>query len=215
MEVPAFEQKRVILIVHSLYEFLDSREAQLLNHTFSFVGPPSLTSTPKRQGKQRATVQIHSSAKEFVGLRGEKKEIQESEEKHLLFSDVKDSHLIVTPIGCSSINIQGSVSSVFKLKCDGPVFIHDMQNCVVQLDCHQARLHNMHNCIVIVDKASNNRVVIEDCDNLNIIGLVAVDDFSWPTKISDNPHFKLTHGSERLFDDVKLGKIPEELKKAY
>ncbi|RCK55769.1 hypothetical protein Cantr_05725 [Candida viswanathii] len=62
--------------------------------------------------------------------------------------------------------------------------------CILILECHQARLHNVHNSIVLVQSVENDRIIIENCSQLRVNNGIEVDDFDFPTKETENPHFQ-------------------------
>lgn len=120
--------------------------------------------------------------------------------EHILFSNLESSIVVsdqkVEPY---SVHIKQGLDSVIALKSKGPIFIHDLKHCVLILKCHQLRLHNIHDSLILVE-VGNDRIVIEDCDNLKIgnyptksfesgIGKLEVDDFNCPIKLEKNKHF--------------------------
>ncbi|OBA22076.1 hypothetical protein METBIDRAFT_21709, partial [Metschnikowia bicuspidata var. bicuspidata NRRL YB-4993] len=98
-----------------------------------------------------------------------------------------------------SIHAQGLKSCLVAIRCDGPIILHDVENLVLILECHQLRIHNMRNCQVYA-LVANDRVIIEDSRDLIFLGFsedalgppcFVVDDFDWPTSETVNPHFKM------------------------
>ncbi|ODV69458.1 hypothetical protein HYPBUDRAFT_84816, partial [Hyphopichia burtonii NRRL Y-1933] len=101
-----------------------------------------------------------------------------------------------------SAHIKGGEDSVIAINSEGPIFIHDLNHCVLLLKCHQLRLHNIHNCLILVE-VGNDRVVIENSNGLRIGSYptskkkgfqlardkIEVDDFNWPTKLEKNNNY--------------------------
>lgn len=124
---------------------------------------------------------------------------------HVVVRNVCNS-VFATETWPSSMHLEGLRNSVFVIHCTGPVFIHDVENCVLVLKCHQLRLHNATGSAVFVE-VSNDRVIIEKCRGLTLGAYsydnktlgpslsLQVDDFDWPTKMKASPNYGYWKGS--------------------
>ncbi|ODV80746.1 uncharacterized protein CANTADRAFT_25162 [Suhomyces tanzawaensis NRRL Y-17324] len=155
---------------------------------------------------------MQESARTYEGLSGVKQTVEGSG-SHVLIRNANNSIVVTSEQVPSSMHIKGGQSTVFKVEAKGPVFVHDLEDCDLVINCHQLRLHNLNNCRIWIDNVGNNTIIIENCRGLTIGrldgGSVEVDDFDWPTKSFTNPHFK--HATERIdygwISGIQDGKI--------
>ncbi|EGW29930.1 uncharacterized protein SPAPADRAFT_158132 [Spathaspora passalidarum NRRL Y-27907] len=185
-----FEQKRIKELIEGLYRIIDNKQVQLSMTRFEFVGEPIPPANPRRTAVTlvESNDEQKSSGSAIVKLNSDKYEI--SDDRYVLIASSVRS--IISTASASpppSIHMKNAQGSICSLASKGPIFIHNVNNSILVLSCHQARLHNIHNSIIIVN-VQNNRIIIEDCDGL-VVNDIEVDDFNHPTKETANPHYKI------------------------
>lgn len=104
--------------------------------------------------------------------------------QQILISNISSSVLNITS---KSINFKGGDNNLIVFRSTGSIFIHDLVNSVLVVECHQLRLHNVTDSVVI-NRAKS--VVIENCHGLQFNGSNNINDFNYP-KQGDNPNYKI------------------------
>lgn len=186
-----FEKRRCLDLLSSLQKYLEVKFNLLNVERFEFHGEPIPNQKLKLQASTNTSDDL-AIMKPYISDINYSKKVIDSSESHALVTRFLNC-VILTKESISSINIRKGSDSVIYLNCDGPIFAHDLENCVLILDCHQLRLHNTQNC-TILPIVSNNRVVIEKCHSLKFVNLndgtsPLVDDFSCPSKEIVNKNY--------------------------
>lgn len=100
----------------------------------------------------------------------------------------KDS-IVASGRALGQIHIQNGVSSLIDCISNGPIFIENVCNLVIVIECHQLRLRGLEKC-KIYGRIGNNTIVIEECTDLEFGTIeseaspkqeLIVDDFSDPS----------------------------------
>lgn len=203
-----------------LRKLYSAKEKILNKTTFEFIGvpiPPSSTEKTSLISRQKIEVkpQLH-------GLRRQK-HIISTELPHMLISDVQEC-ILTNPKqdAIRSIHLQDIDTTILQLVSSGPVIVKNAHNSVLIIECHQLRLHDVVNCTIVVN-VSNDRIVIERCNDLKIIpqkvNNLTIDDFSWPTLGEVNPHYTISDVQDYAWiEDIQEGALSSaqltQLKKA-
>lgn len=210
--IAGYDRKRMLQAIHTMMREVEARNNVINKRQFAFKGdpipPPAQTSDqdvsgpgPTSQAWAPDTAGANSS---FDSLNGCLLVINEAQ-KHVVLSNITNSVVFtVPPVPPASVHVRSAHDVILRVDCAGPIFVHDVVDAVLILQCHQLRLHNVRNSVVVVD-VSNNRAVIENCNGLTVGtqagGEVAVDDFNWPTTAT-NPHYHtLSPGQARQAAD--------------
>ncbi|KAK6454279.1 uncharacterized protein RJT20DRAFT_57588 [Scheffersomyces xylosifermentans] len=227
-DIPNYDRKRVIESVEALFKYMELKNIQLNgSNRFKFQGfpIPSTFMAEKETSKpivsnatssiQGDGTQLHTPGKgvaSYNDLKNVKISLDNESTGHVLLTNVKSSAVICGQ--ASSIHIKSGSTSVLDLVVNGPVFIHDLDRVILNVRCHQLRLHNVQNSVIQVAGLANNRVIIEDCNDLRIGALenhteIEVDDFNWPTKAVKNPHYHLLNAPVSIswVNDLEYGEI--------
>ncbi|KAI5959784.1 uncharacterized protein KGF55_005016 [Candida pseudojiufengensis] len=114
----------------------------------------------------------------------------------------------IIKVNGKSINLNNAYNSFGFIFSSGPLFLQNMEKCILIAGCHQARLHNITDSIIIFEnneKDTQKTVIIENCRNVKF-NSVYVDDFDHPTKFTESPNYQI------LQDDV-VSEIENEIEK--
>lgn len=220
--LPSFEQKRWGQAVNDLRQLYTAKEAQLVSRRFKFEGKPipkqkkgdtealhqpSTKTEEKEQSYQLTRSTELEDGTNFTHIRDKRLDI--SDRQHVRLENIYNSTVTLSSV--SSVSVQGAEYSLLRIDSTGPVFIHDARKSVICIRSHQARLHNLHECVIVAERIGRNRIVIENCDDLRLVGEVAVDDFNWPTSAL-NPHYLKYTPEEGFWARIKEGKLPRGMK---
>lgn len=181
---------------------VDAADRRLNKNYFLFSGepiPPPSTTTNEHldlqeqhvQQEQSHTIRYRELEREILSLKlnGEPIVLQQL------------TGTQVEVIQASSVHLEKVVACVVFIVCDGPVFVHEMKNCILVAQCHQLRVHDLENCSIFA-LVHSGRVIIEQCNNLRMgsydqsthcLGPAdyGVDDFNWPTKQTPSPNYSI------------------------
>lgn len=181
---PLYKQKVDMDKIKVLNKLLQSKSNQLSKKMFSFEGKP----VPANIKPELCTAPTVLPARDTIhDINNEVYQINSS--GHIVVESIQHAYVNTGHIP-SSLHLKNAIDSVFKLVVEGPIFIHDIQGCLLILEGHQIRLHNVRNSLVLIRSVQNNRIIIEKCNQLRINEGIEVDDFDFPTRESINPHFK-------------------------
>ena len=182
---PSYIQKLTTDKLKILNNLLQSKQNQLSKRRFEFKGEPV---APVLKSLVANDQNVDDTSKSIQKINKQILEI--SLNKHIVVDCFSNSY-VQTTNEIPSIHLKGGDRSICKLTVQGPVFIHDVRNSILVLSCHQARLHNIHNSLVIIQSVQNNRIIIENCNQIKVSSGIEVDDFNFPTKEIKNPHFEV------------------------
>lgn len=185
-DLPLYKQKVDRDRINVLNNLLQSKSNQLSKRMFSFEGNP----VPINGNAKIDTAYLQpvlSTKNTIEDIKNVVYTINTS--GHTLIDTINHSYFSTENIP-SSLHLKNGNNSIFNLVVHGPIFIHDIDKCILVLEGHQVRLHNVRNTLVLVKSVENNRIVIENCDQLIINQGIEVDDFDFPTKELKNPHFQ-------------------------
>ena len=200
-----YDQKTIIDKVEKLKKVLLQKQDELTSERFEFKGDPVPPSDSNTTTDRSRTGQISDNVEnnQHCDLVGTTTTIGGN---HVLVKNIAECIVLGQ---AKSVNLAHAQYSVINIGSDGPIFVHDVAHCVLQLTCHQLRLRNVVNCIVI-QKVASGRVVIEDCSNISLgtqtNDQIVVDDFNWPT-VAKNPHYRelSLEQTKSIVSRVKLG----------
>lgn len=182
---PAYIQKLATDKLKILNNLLQSKQNQLSKKRFEFKGEP----VPPISNSLVVNDQtVPDTSKSIQKVDNQIFEISLNE--HMVVDCFSNSYLQTTN-EIPSIHLKSGNRSICKLTVQGPVFIHDVENSILILSCHQARLHNIHNSLVVMESVQNNRIIIENCNQIKVNSGFEIDDFNFPTKEIKNPHFEV------------------------
>lgn len=191
-----YDKKRLYATLHELWSALDAADRKLNPLFFQFHGDPippeNLTRSTIREESKEKLPTAEPALYENILRQNLTVEVKQS----TVFRHICGSKLQIT---VPSLHIDDSHYCAWYIHSEGPIFIHNMTNCVLITASHQLRLHNMVNCAVFADVGSG-RAVIEHCDNVTFGGYsrdtktltssrFGVDDFNWPTRATESPHY--------------------------
>jgi hypothetical protein len=182
-----YDQKILITKVENLKKLLLLKQEELTTERFEFNGDPirpndsNVAITRPSIGPIQANVESnqHCDLERTTTTIGG---------NHVLVNNITECIVVGR---AKSVNLAHAQFSIIQIGSEGPIFVHDVDYCVLQLTCHQLRLRNVVNCIVI-QKVASGRVIIEDCSNISLgtqtNDQIVVDDFNWPSTAT-NPHY--------------------------
>lgn len=203
IDTTSYEKRRIKDHIVNLHKVVDLKLNSVDVKKFTFRNEPVPNPSPHivhkhhQQPKFEVAQPNNTLANPLVScIKGVKYTIS-SPSSHVLMTDISRS-IVITGSTPSSINIHNGSHSIMHLNCLGPIFLHDLQNTLLILQCHQLRLHNIVNSTILVDVA-NDKIIIENCYNLSIgnhphLNLttcrpIQVDDFNCPTASQQNAHY--------------------------
>lgn len=101
---------------------------------------------------------------------------------------IKDVEGCILDIKSKSINFNIGKGCVMRLASEGSLFIHNLEDSVLKVECQQLRLHGVRRCTLICNIKS---CIIEECYALKFKpeSNFKIDDFSFPTKLEANPNY--------------------------
>ena len=158
---------------------------------------PHIVHKPHQQPNSQLTQPNNPLATPLIsGIKGVKYTAC-SKSSHVLITDISQS-IVITGSTPSSINIHNGSHSILQLNCTGPIFLHELREPVLILQCHHLPLHNIVKSTILVDVA-NDTIIIENCSNLSIgnhphldvatCRPIQVDDFNQPTASPQNANY--------------------------
>lgn len=195
----AYEKKRLNEILRQLWMAIDQADRRLNLRYFQFHGhpiPPEKITTSTSIIEEIRSVSKEKDTNTYQDIKNDSLNL-ELPGQSVILRELENSQVVIT--GVSSVHIETAVKSVVYILCDGPVFVHGMENCIVIAQSHQLRLHNMKFCSVFA-MVHSGRVIIEHCNELQFGGFDSdsqtlrgatfdIDDFNWPTKMTPSPHY--------------------------
>lgn len=199
IESTSYEKRRIKDAIVSLHRLIDLKLNSVDAKMFCFRNEPVPNSSPPINHQQPI---FHSKpqnalAAPLVSDVANIKLTVSTSVRHLLMTNISRSILISRSIP-SSVNIQNASNTIVHIHSTGPIFLHDLQNVVLILRCHQLRMHNVANSTILVDVA-NDKLIIENCHGLKIghyPGLdsescrrIQVDDFNKPTATNQSTNY--------------------------
>ncbi|CAH2354018.1 hypothetical protein CLIB1423_14S00188 [[Candida] railenensis] len=183
-----YEIKRINEKLSQLFTVISRIETGLGSRVFRFVGEPiprnalSLNKSSEQE-LQPIDFSSNNTKPELGDLNGVKYTIRQESS---FISNVANC-IVTSSKGLSQIHFKFGHSNVLWLVANGPVFIEELKNSIIIVDCHQLRMRKVENC-QIHGTVANNRFVIEECRELVVVtgeedsGLFSVDDFSDPKR---------------------------------
>lgn len=192
----SYDKRRINARLHQLWSAVDAADRRLNLLYFQFQGDPI---PPMESVAAKLTKEI------IVNVAKPEISLHEKIEDQTLELELRQSGVLrqfqrsVVLVTAPSVHIEDAVECVIYVRSEGPIFVHNMSNCILIAVSHQLRLHNIHSCSVFGDVRSG-RVIIEDSDRIEFGGFkeaamtleecqFAVDDFNWPTKATASPHY--------------------------
>lgn len=222
----SYERRIIKESIRDLHKLVDLKLNFVDVKRFTFRNDPIPNPSPHiiRKHHQQPNSNIAQPNKTLVspllsGIQGVKYTVNTTN-SHVLITDISQS-IVITGSTASSINIHNGCHSILQLNCNGPIFLHDLQDTILVLQCHQLRLHNIVNSTILVDVA-NDKIIIENCSNLSIgnhphleptmCRPIQVDDFDQPTARQNSHYSKVnTHADLTWIQGVNEGALQPQV----
>lgn len=227
IDTTSYEKRRIKDHIANLHKVVDLKLNSVDVKKFTFRNEPVPNPSPHivhkhhQQPNSQLTQPNNTLAIPLIsGIKGVKYTAC-SKSSHVLITDISQS-IVITGSTPSSINIHNGSHSILQLNCTGPIFLHDLENTVLILQCHQLRLHNIVNSTILVDVA-NDTIIIENCSNLSIgnhphldvatCRPIQVDDFNHPTASTQNANYLNldSHADYAWIQDVDDGALRSQV----
>lgn len=183
-----YEIKRINEKLSQLFTVISRIETGLGTRVFRFVGEPiPRNALPlKKSNEQELQTIEYSSGKTKPELADQNSVKYTIRQENSFVNNIVNC-IVTSSSGVSQIHFKLGHSNVLWLAANGPVFIEELKDLVIIVDCHQLRMRKVENC-QIHGTVANSRFVIEECRELVVVtgeqdgGLSSVDDFSDPKR---------------------------------